>query len=296
MKPQKFFVLICLFSLFYSCAKQEDPLKGGWEFVKTYQDEDSFSYEDYDYVGFQSLIAMSGDGHFLLTCKGRQDPVNLSESKNYNQNERSVNVYYGTWKLSKADSVIYFKLLNYEPNNSVVAKMKFNDGKNLKLVFPDSKYQPLSNKEKESAIKYKRVDYKDISDSEYTYMSSDLNKWRIKSTKKESVPELKLRLESALKFAINFFKYNKENDLSARTDYLQPLPFQFASNGIALKTKGIENWNALFYDKSDADKAYSLLEKSLRATAAIPEEFRRKPFEINLFILQETLKNLKDYN
>lgn len=78
------------------------------------------------------------------------------------------------------------------------------------------------------------------------------------------------------------------------TLYLEPLPFKFYGNGIVLKNHyKNEKWNDLFYDEEDASIAYNMLKKSFNNVARIPEEISNNPIKINIFILKETLKNMK---
>lgn len=175
------------------------------------------------------------------------------------------------------------------------AKIFSNDGKNLNLHF--SKQKPLLIYDANSEFKYKKIDYDDVSKSKNNFTSLELNKWRINSKKKESKKEIKDKVENALEFAINFIEFHQQgNDKSAKTYYLQPLPFQFYSNGIILKHENeSDNWNNLFYDDEDAEIAYQLLESGFNNVAKIPDNLSKKPLKINIFILQETLKNIKEF-
>lgn len=291
MKKFRFLLLsIFIISILTTSCSKKNPLVGTWEFVSI---SDQKSSEDYDYINFRSFITFSSDNTFLFVDRGDFDPINVTEFIDDNKKSKDGRIYYGSWTLK--DSILVFDIKNYKMSKKFTAKIFSNDGKNLNLHF--SKQKPLLIYDANSEFKYKKIDYDDVSKSKNNFTSLELNKWRINSKKKESKKEIKDKVENALEFAINFLEFHQQgNDKSAKTYYLQPLPFQFYSNGIILKHENeSDNWNNLFYDDEDAEIAYQLLESGFNNVAKIPDNLSKKPLKINIFILQETLKNIKEF-
>lgn len=283
------FFLVTL-ALITSCTKKK-LLIGTWEFVEISDEKGS---EDYNYINFRSFITFSSDNTFLFVDRGNFDPINATDFIKDSVKTIDGRIYYGIWSLK--DSILIFDIKNYKMKEKFTAKIFSNDGKNLNISF--SKQRPLGHDNVNSRFKYKKIDYDDVAKSKNNFTSQELNKWRQKSQKKESKKEIKDKVVNALEFAINFLEFHQQgNNKTAKTYYLQPLPFQFYSNGIVLKSQSkSDDWNNLFYNEEDADIAYSLLESGFDNVAKIPDNLSKKPLKINIFILQETLKNIRESN
>lgn len=275
---QHIFYLVILITL-SSCIFKKNPIIGSWEFTESTDNDMSGLF------GSDSFITFSSNETFLLVDKGYSDLIGISKViKNAPTNEDAV--YYGNWFIK--DSIIHFNVENYEMNQDFRLKIISNDGKNMKLTFPKTKEENI-------IFKYKKDDYDDVKKSKYNFMARGLNEWRKRSDKKCSKKEIKFKVERALNFAVTFIRFHEKGRKSAIAYYLAPLPFKFYSNGIALKKQNdCEDWDNLFYDEKDAMIAYSMIESSFNNVARVPSNLSNKPIKINLFILQETLKNLRD--
>lgn len=261
-----------------SCSNGKHDLTGSWKFTEIKNTSNS---EEVSQSTFNSNLVLSSNGNFLLFDDGIMIHSNLSDSL-FNANNNETSIYYGNYSLKENESVITLNVLNYNIDDKLQFKLKANDGKNILL-------QPIHYKDK--LLKYTCQDYSDTNQSKFNYLSSELNNWRIKSKQKESNNAIKIRIKSAVEFSINYLKYHKDHDTEAYISFLQPLPFRFASNGIAFKGEH-ENWDNIFFDANDAEKANTLLLNSFKSTARIPDNLRNKPLDTNLYILEEVLKNL----
>jgi len=110
--------------------------------------------------------------------------------------------------------------------------------------------------------------------------------------KVNATPIIANRIKESLIFALNFFKYHRDNDLSMNTEYLEPLPIFFATNGIALEKN--ENWNRLFYDEEDANVSYRILRGAFKALEDTPMELHHKALSACIFNIEELLKNIPE--
>lgn len=276
--PIYLFILL----LFYSCTKK-DPLIGTWEF--TYHDE-SNEADNFD-SSYASYITFSGDNSFLLVDHGQLSPITMpSVPKDSLIENDNTEVYFGTWSVK--DSIIYFEVLNHKTRPEFTSKIISNNERNMKLSFPEQKH--VEGME----FKYKKEDYNDVSHSKYNFTTVELNKWRIKNKSKQTKEKIRSKIENALEFSIAFLEYHESENKVATTFYLEPLPLKFYGNGIVLKHHyKNKKWNDLFYDDEDAAIAYDMINKSFNSVASIPDEISKNPIKINLFILKETLKNLK---
>ena len=290
---KKIYTITCLVlvTLTTSCTLKNDPLIGTWEFVDVSND----SSEDYDH--FKSFITLSSDSTFIFIDRGYVDPINVTaliSDENEAIKTDEGRIYFGNW--SSKDSVLYFNIRNFVMKNTLTAKIHANDGKNLKIEFPHQKN--LIDDSLTSKFKYRKIDYDDVSKSKNNFTSLELNKWRIKDAEKSNRAAIKAKVENALEFSISFLKFHQAGiNKSAVTYYLHPLPFQLYSNGIALKSEDyIEDWYKIFYDYEDAEIAYSMLKTGFNNVAEIPDNLSQKPLKINIFILEETLKNIKAEN
>lgn len=250
------FVLFIVSSLLFISCKKGNDLVGNWEFV-------SGSHHSSD--NYHSYILFSDNGHFLFTKNSLSDTLGNSIS-------------FGKWKEPKDDSVI---ILNFDyPKSKMILKNVSNDGRNLGFINENSE-----------EFYYKKSDYSEVSKSDYNFITSELNTWRIPATQPETKEKIYNRIENGLQFSINFLKYHREKESTAPVAFLTILPFRFASNGIAFKPENAE-WNALFFNEQDLNYANELLLKSFKSTASIPYD-KKTPIDINIYILEETLKNLK---
>lgn len=281
--PIYLFILL----LFYSCTKK-DPLIGTWEF--TYHDgsnETNTYKEDFD-SSYASYITFSGDNSFLLVDHGQLSPITMPtvSKDSLIGNDNNTEVYFGTWSVK--DSIIYFEVLNHKTRPEFTSKIISNNERNMKLSFPEQKHV------KGMEFKYKKEDYNDVSHSKYNFTTVELNKWRVKNKSKQTKEKIRSKIENALEFSIAFLEYHESENKVATTFYLEPLPLKFYGNGIVLKHHyKNKKWNDLFYDDEDASIAYYMINKSFNSVASIPDEISKNPIKINLFILKETLKNLK---
>ncbi len=284
---KKILMYLCIIILFYSCTKK-DPLVGTWEFTYSHASNETDKYKEDDYSSYTSYITLSGDNSFLLVDHGQLSPITLpSISKDsLSENNNNTEVYFGTWSVK--DSIIYFEAQNHKNSPEFTSKIISKNDRNMKLIFPEQ--QQVKGME----FKYKKDDYNDVSRSKYNFTANELNKWRIKNKSKQTKEKIRSRIENALQFSIAFLEYHESEKKVAMTLYLEPLPFKFYGNGIALKNHyKNEKWNDLFYDEEDASIAYDMLKKSFNSVASIPDEISTNPIKINIFILKETLKNLK---
>lgn len=280
-------ILICFIILIVCSCSKKDPLIGTWEFVRI-DTKNMDRPEKYDEYSLQSVVTFSSDHSFILMNKGN-DPLEESRiNKDSISEEEKSQVYFGTWSVE--DSILSFIVHNSKKKQNFTSKIFSNDEKNMILSIP--KRKPFDKKDLK--FKYKKTDYDDVNLSEYKFTSQELNKWRQKSTKKQTKQEIKARTENALTFFINFLEYHDADEKLALISYMEPSPFKYFGNGIMLKKQqNCESWNSLFYDKEDAQIAYSMLEQSFDSVAKIPEEISKNPIKINIYILKEILKNLK---
>jgi hypothetical protein len=278
---------LCIIILFYSCTKK-DPLVGTWKFTYSHASNEADRYKEDDYSSYTSYITLSSDNSFLLVDHGQLSPITLSSISKDSliENDNNTEVYFGTWSVK--DSIIYFETQNHKNSPEFTSKIISKNDRNMKLNFPEQKQV------KGMEFKYKKDDYNDVSRSKYNFTANELNKWRIKNKSKQTKEKIRSKVENALEFSIAFLEYHESENKVAMTLYLEPLPFKFYGNGIALKNHyKNEKWNDLFYDEEDASIAYDMLKKSFNSVASIPDEISTNPIKINIFILKETLKNLK---
>lgn len=284
---KKILMYLCIIILFCSCTKK-DPLIGTWKFTYSQANNEADKYKEDAYSSYTSYITFSGDNSFLLVDNGQSSPITTSNipKDSLSENDNNTEVYFGTWSVK--DSIIYFEAQNHKTRPEFSSKIISMNSRNMKLNFPEQMQT------KGIEFKYKKEDYNDVSTSKYNFTSNELNKWRIKSKSKQTKEKIRSKIENALEFSIAFLEYHEFEDKLAMTLYLEPLPFKFYGNGIALKNHyKNEKWNALFYDEEDASIAYDMLKKSFNSVASIPDEISKNPIKINLFILKETLKNLE---
>lgn len=284
---KKILMYLCIIILFYSCTKK-DPLVGTWKFTYSHASNEADRYKEDDYSSYTSYITLSGDNSFLLVDHGQSSPITLPSitKDSLSENDNNTEVYFGTWSVK--DSIIYFETQNHKNSPEFTSKIISKNDRNMKLNFPEQKQV------KGMEFKYKKDDYNDVSLSKYNFTANELNKWRIKNKSKQTKEKIRSRIENALQFSIAFLEYHESEKKVAMTLYLEPLPFKFYGNGIALKNHyKNEKWNDLFYDEQDASIAYDMLKKSFNSVASIPDEISTNPIKINIFILKETLKNLK---
>lgn len=251
----RIFLLFIVSSLLFISCKKGNNLVGNWEFVDGSHHTSMF---------YHSKILFSDNGNFLYT-------QNSSDSL-------GNSIHFGKWEEHKENGMIVLNFSN--PKSKIILKNASSDGKNLEFT-----------SEKSEKFYYKKTDYSEVSDSKHNFISDELNTWRIPATKPETKEEIYLRVENGLQFSINFLKFHKEKDLTAPVSFLTTLPFRFASNGIAFKPENKE-WNTLFFNEQNLNYANEILLKSFKSTASIPYD-KNTPIDINIYILEETLKNLK---
>lgn len=284
---KKILMYLCIIILFCSCTKK-DPLVGTWKFTYSHASNEADKYKEDNYSSYTSYITLSGDNSFLLVDNGELSPVTTPRipKDSLNENDNNTEVYFGTWSVK--DSIIYFEAQNHKSSSEFTAKIISKNDRNMRLYFPEQKQV------KGLEFKYKKDDYNDVSRSESNFTTNELNKWRLKNKSKQTTEKIRSKIENALEFSIAFLEYHESENKVAMTLYLEPLPFKFYGNGIVLKNHyKNEKWNDLFYDEEDASIAYNMLKKSFNNVASIPEEISNNPIKINIFILKETLKNLK---
>lgn len=287
MKTLKRMMISFMILLLCSCSKK-DPLIGTWEFIRidTKNMENPEIYDDYF---LQSAITFSGDQTFIMMNQG-EDPFNTSKVSKDSLSQEEMHVYSGTWSVE--DSLVNFEIHSSGKKQNFSSKIFRNDGRNMTFSIP--KKTPFN--EKDIKFKYKKTDYDDVSQSkEHPFTSQKLNSWRVKSDRKQTKQEIKAKTENALEFFIAFLEYHDEKEQTAMLYYMEPSPFKFYGNGIMLKhQQNAPVWNHLFYDEEDAGIAHSMLDESLKSVAKVPKEFSKSPIKINIYILKETLKNLKE--
>lgn len=275
---KKLFYIFIFIIFVISCTHKKQNLIGSWKFTEIKNTSNSIEISQ---STFNSNLILSSNGNFLLFDDGIMIHSNLTDSL-FNANSNEASVYYGNYSFNDKESIVTLQVLNYNVDDVLRFKLKSNDGKNILL-------QSINYKDK--LLKYTCQDYNDTNQSKFNYLSSELNNWRIKSKQKESSSAIKIRVRSAVEFSINYLKYHKDNETEAYISFLQPLPFKFARNGIAFK-RDHENWDNIFFDSNDAEKANTLLLNSFKSTARIPDNLKNKPLDTNLYILEEVLKNL----
>ncbi|MFL9832699.1 hypothetical protein [Chryseobacterium terrae] len=284
---KKILIYLCILTLFCSCAKK-DPLIGTWNFTYAHANNESDKDKEDQYSSYTSFVTLSGDNSFLLVDHGEMSPITTSSipKDSVDENTNNTEVYFGTWSVK--DSVIYFEPVNHKTSPEFTSKIMSLNTRNMKLNFPEQKHV------KGIDFKYKKEDYNDVSQSKYNFTTDELNKWRLKSRSKQTKEKIRSKIENALKFSIAFLEYHESEDKLATKYYLEPLPFRFYGNGIVLKHHyKNEKWNDLFYDEEDASIAYDMLKESFNNVASVPKEISKNPIKINIFILKETLENLK---
>lgn len=275
---KKLFYIFIFIIFVISCTHKKQNLIGSWKFTEIKNTSNSIEISQ---STFNSNLILSSNGNFLLFDDGIMIHSNLTDSL-FNANSNEASVYYGNYSFNDKESIVTLHVLNYNVEDELQFKLKSNDGKNILL-------QTINYKDK--LLKYTCKDYNDTNQSKFNYLSSELNNWRIKSKQKESSNAIKIRVRLAVEFSINYLKYHKDNETEAYISFLQPLPFKFASNGIVFK-RDHENWDNIFFDSNDVEKANTLLLNSFKSTARIPDNLRNKPLDTNLYILEEVLKNL----
>ncbi|MBL0146860.1 MAG: hypothetical protein IPP48_15205 [Chitinophagaceae bacterium] len=123
------------------------------------------------------------------------------------------------------------------------------------------------------------------------------NQWRIKPAHKETDAEVKLRLKENLQFFVLFYSAAIAKDDRVISFYGLPGCLKWYGGGIYMKDKNELNdeWINCFYNKEQALKAYTLMEKVMDKKYSWPKEnigWVKK----NLFVLEQMVKNLDTVN
>lgn len=287
MKKNLAFAILTLFTLI-SC--QKDNLIGEWNFNKVVETDDQKSASHFNDNFFKSGAVFAGNGNFLIIDDGTANPFQL----NINQINQSYTrgpknrVVYGTWLRENNDSEIKLTILSDIKDNEIIINELKNDGKQLKFEFKTIDF----NESLETlAFYYTKENNVDISKSKYNYMSSELNAWRIPAKTSEGYKAINNRVKQSLEFALMYYKYCDNNELSLSLQYLKPLPLRFASNGIA--TSPNFDWESLFYDSDQAQMSYKIIRDAFRASPRVPSNLKNS-FEIGIYVLEQLIANLEE--
>ena len=274
--------IIMLVSIISCGTSPREKLMGNWNFVNSIAKRQHISFE---YHAFRSSIMFSKE-NFLFIDGGTLDVFNLSHSFTDTVAKSQTKVYFGSWILNEKDSLITLNVKNREQKFPLILSIKSVDEKNFLFV--------LNNTDNSDFNDYYTYNYKKSYDKtlfpENDFMSLPFNLWRIPSDKKESETMIANRIRESLNFALHFFKYHVDNDLTINTEYLNPLPIYFANNGIALEKS--ESWNHLFHDEEDVNVSYRILEGAFRASVKTPVELQKKALSASIFKIEELLKNI----
>jgi hypothetical protein len=123
------------------------------------------------------------------------------------------------------------------------------------------------------------------------------NQWRIPPIQKETDEEIKNRLKSNLNFFVLFYKSVIVKNDKVISFYGLPSCLKWYGGGIYMEKKEDLNeaWLNCFYNKEQAMKAYTLMEKVMSKKYTWPKEnigWVKK----NLFVLEQMVKNLETIN
>lgn len=113
---------------------------------------------------------------------------------------------------------------------------------------------------------------------QYIYGDADLlapeqNEWRLKPEVRQTDAEIRHRTVAHLDYLIKYFECVKENKQTYFETGLVTSPFVFYAHGLGL-SKGSpsgKRWQAYFYDRRDADRAFEQLKKSIKKMDKYPK-------------------------
>ncbi len=113
---------------------------------------------------------------------------------------------------------------------------------------------------------------------QYIYGDVDLlapehNDWRLKPNAKQTDAEIRKRAVTHLDYLIKYFDCVKKNKQTYFETGLVTSPFVFYAHGLGLSkgSPSAKRWQAYFYDRRDADKAFEYLKKSIKKLDKYPK-------------------------
>jgi len=264
---KQFITIICILFLLNSCSQKND-LIGQWNVGQL-----DFVLDNPDY--FLKMGKTSGENQSLI----------LAKDGFFMYFDNSVSI--GNWEYSDKNSLLVLNVLN-DTLDSFQMNVKSLDSKKMSCTL-DTIISEVSGT---FEFECKKVD-KDIFDSEYNFVSLKMNEWRIPAKQKEGKEQIKKRIEDGMNFAITYLKYYQSKDKATTTNFLKPLPFIFAGNGIGFEKN--TDWEKLFFDEEDAVISYEIIKNAFKPRAEIPYEIQKKPISLNLFILEKLKQKVKEY-
>ncbi len=110
-----------------------------------------------------------------------------------------------------------------------------------------------------------------------------LNKWRTKPTQPESDAAIKARLKQVINYYSGYFANISGNKIPYFNIDKLLCPIKFYSGGIGMKKfKADDNWTKVYYDSTDAHKAYRMLDRAFDDLKDYPERERNYALEYSL--------------
>lgn len=103
-------------------------------------------------------------------------------------------------------------------------------------------------------------------------LSLPLNWWRIKPTKSESKAQIKRRVLAQIDYMISYFELISDKKYGSFQSKPLVCPFSLFANGIGLDPSGVQDYNQLFFDDTDAAFAYNLLKGGLNSISVYPAD------------------------
>ncbi len=112
---------------------------------------------------------------------------------------------------------------------------------------------------------------------QYIYGDADLlapeqNEWRLIPERRQTDPEIRQRAIAHLDYLIKYFESVKENKQTYFETGLVSSPFVFYAHGLGLSkdSPSGKRWQAYFYERRDADRAFEQLKKSIKKLDKYP--------------------------
>jgi len=224
--------------------------------------EDNYAY--YSYLSLRpnrTYTFLLGNQYMFGTYEFKDDELILSPSEGQN---------------------IHLKITDVT-EKSVQLYGDFKDFKSDFLVIVDGKSSFYLNLRPEISVDNVAFDYR----------SKELNKWRIKPNKPESVYEIKTRLINNLNYIASYMYANQMAQKEIINVKGIRSPFLHAANGIFLyEWKEVDNyWKLIFFDENDAKQAYQMLKYNFDRHYDIPQT--NDWLYLNEYLIRELIKNVE---
>lgn len=238
MKPI-FLLLLINYCLLISCNQSPKELKKGLPLVILKAEN---AFKNFDSSGNEGLVI-----RFYENGTYSHFAYNFFAYGNWKWNEEKKKLTL-TPTFSK-DSLFdqQFKIEKKDVTSYSIKKVINQDGKTL------------IERNEHAAIGLSSVTAKDP-------FSKEINTWRIKPKKTETLKEIKTRTLSYLQFLVTYHEFIKENkiDIYVYSWYATPIQMHYG-NGVRMAySDELTDWYACFYAVEEANEAYKLLGGALR--------------------------------